>query len=66
MTLHAGAMQGFLCLNLMFVVYKIFRSSLLFFVSKMEQAHEVVITVISAFPRTSLTNVTNDYTCIEQ
>lgn len=58
-----------LCLSLMLIVYKILRSSLLFFVSKTGQTHEVAIKIISAFPSTSLpvasvlTNVTNDYTC---
>lgn len=60
------------CLILVFIVYKILRSSLLFFVRKIGQTHEVAITIISAFPRTclpvagALTNVTNDYTCIQR
>lgn len=54
------------CLNLMFFVYRIVRFSLLFFVKKMDRAHEVAITIISAFFFFSLTNVTNDYICTQQ
>lgn len=58
-----------LYLNLMFIVYEILRSSLLFFVRKIGPRHEVAITTTPSFPRTSLPvapvlpNTTNGHTC---
>lgn len=55
----------------MFSVYKIVRFSLLFFVKKMDRAHEVAITIISAFFPGLLSlqlrlSLTNDYICTQQ